>query len=214
MKVRCKALKRGTKVSPSTGQQVHFDPDAQRYPLAREPLIDERDVEFFVDEGFIDEPAADAERVGVEREREIYEAEARGGVSQSRRDRRGRRRAGGESEAGERERSNKRRTSQPGADRAAERVAKAAPADARAGGVNSGLDTRQSRNYAPDDNPGTELNDEGGKEDGGEGGLSLRDPASPPVERPRRGTGARAAPAAAAAKPAARKPGGRAKAGA
>lgn len=167
MKVRVKALKRGTVVAPATGHQVHFDPNAKRYPTARKPFVDERDVEYFVREGYAEEPDPKARKYGDDHVREIMREETHA------------------PEDGE---------------QAARRVANAAAADAKGGTANSGLDTRQTRNFDPASNPGQDvaLEDEGGEgEEGGENddGLDPADPDAPPA------AGARRAAAPSAARP-------------
>lgn len=156
MKVRVKALKRGTAVSPSTGQQVHFDPGAKRFPLAKRPFVDERDVDFFVEKGFAERPREGARTYGAEEERRVIAEE-------------GRRPQGAVDGA-----------------RASKRVAAAAGADAAGGSTTSGLDTRQVRHMDPasgvDQNVGKGAG-EGDEAEGGEaeGGLEANDRAAPPA---------------------------------
>lgn len=151
MKVRVKALKRGTVVAPSTGHQVHFDPKAKRFPTARKPFVDERDVKYFVDQGYAEQPAENARKYGDDHVREILREETR--------------------------------RPQDG-EQAARRVAAAASADAKGGQANSGLDTRQTRNFAPGSGPGQDVGgegDEGGEGGEGEDGLDPADAAAPPA---------------------------------
>lgn len=164
MKIQVEAVMKGTRVSPSTGQAVHFNPDAKRNKLLRRPLIDERDVDFFVDEGFIDPPPKDAKRIGLEEAREII-AQANDAVRGARRRRN---RAG--------------RRSRLAQTVAADKVEEALEAEDQSGPFNTGLDSRQTRNHDPRSNVGQKLlgAGDGGEAEGGGDEGSGGDPEAPP----------------------------------
>lgn len=162
-KVQVEALKRGTKVSPSTGQPVHFNPAAKRSPLAKRPLVDVRDVDHFVDMGMCKPPKANAREIGLEEERRLI-AEATAAL------RRGR----------------------GGGALAAARVAEAAAIDDAAGRSTTGLDTRQARTFDPASDVDQNLGEGDGEGEGGDEGdadgagsdAEAPPPAAAPAKKP------------------------------